>query len=591
MKLSDYVIDFIRLEGIDHVFEFIGGAITHLIDSVYHRKDIACVSVHHEQSAAFAAEAYGRLKGLGVAMATSGPGALNMLTGVGSCWFDSVPCLFITGQVNTYEYKFDRPVRQVGFQETDIVSVAKPITKYAVLVTDPATIRYQLEKAVWTARSGRPGPVLIDIPMNVQRADIDPETLASFYGSEEQLQVSSNMFPVDFQVVTNVAKLLLEARRPIILAGGGIRAGGAVSEFRRFVAQTEIPVVTTLMGLDAPDQQRPEFIGLIGSYGHRYSNLALANCDCLLVLGSRLDSRQTGTRPETFARGAVKIHVDIDRYELNSRVKVDHPIKADLREFLILLNSALSKRFADIGSWNSLINKYKSNYPTTGDEPSAGSVNPNEFMAKLGKKLRSDDIVTLDVGQNQMWAAQSLGLRPDQRMLISGGMGAMGFSMPAALGATFAGAGKRAISISGDGGIQVNIQELEVIASRNLPVKVIVLNNRCLGMVRQFQDMYFGGRRQSTVIGYGCPDLVRVAAAYGLPTYEIDRMTDVGPVLERALEEEGPAFIHVTLELDTTVNPKLLVNQPIEDMSPYMKREELANNMLICPLKENDRPK
>lgn len=243
MKLSDYVIDFISGQGVEYVFEFVGGAITHLIDSVYHRDDIDCVSVHHEQSAAFAAEAYARLRGLGVAMATSGPGALNMLTGIGSCWFDSVPCLFITGQVNTYEYKFDRPVRQIGFQETDIVSVSRPITKSSVLVTDPAMIRYHLERAVSVACSGRPGPVLLDIPMNVQRAEIDPASLTGFYDSAEQEE------SLDVVVLRKVIQALEQATRPLILVGGGVRSAGAVAEFRQLVENTGIPVVCSLMGL------------------------------------------------------------------------------------------------------------------------------------------------------------------------------------------------------------------------------------------------------------------------------------------------------------------------------------------------------
>ena len=584
MKLSDYVIDFISGQGVDHVFEFVGGAITHLIDSVYHRDDIDCVSVHHEQSAAFAAEAYARLRGLGVAMATSGPGALNMLTGIGSCWFDSVPCLFITGQVNTYEYKFDRPVRQIGFQETDIVSVSRPITKSSVLVTDPAMIRYHLERAVSVARSGRPGPVLLDIPMNVQRAEIDPASLTGFYDSAEQEE------SLDVVVLRKVIQALEQATRPLILVGGGVRSAGAVAGFRKLVENTGIPVVCSLMGLDAISHDCSEFTGMIGSYGNRYSNLTLANCDCLLVLGSRLDSRQTGTKPNTFARGAIKIHVDVDEHELNAKVEVDYAIKSDLRVFLQYLNQELpATPSIDIKLWYEIIANYKKKYPTVGEDAGAHTVNPNHFMQELSKKFIDGDTITLDVGQNQMWAAQSLHLKTEQRLLVSGGMGAMGFSLPAALGAAMALPGSRVISISGDGGIQVNIQELEVIAFHRIPVKIIVLNNRCLGMVRQFQDQYFGGRRQSTVIGYSCPDLKRVAEAYGLPVFAIHRTDEISQVLDEALRVDGPAFIHVVLDLNTGVSPKLVVNCPIEDMSPQLDRAELASNMLINLLSEGER--
>jgi acetolactate synthase-1/2/3 large subunit len=592
MKLSDYVVEFISRQGVNHIFEFIGGAITHLIDSIHHRSDMECVSVHHEQTGAFAAEAYARINGhLGVAMATSGPGALNMVTGVGSCWFDSVPCLFITGQVNTYEYKFDRPVRQIGFQETDIVSVAKPLTKYAVLVTEPESIRYHLEKAVWLAQNGRPGPVLIDIPMNIQRAQIDPEALPGFWGSAEQA-ANNDIPPLDLEAIKNVATLVKEAKRPVILAGGGIRTARAADELQTLVAQTSIPVVSTLMGLDVIPHDNPAFFGMIGSYGNRYSNMTLANSDLLLILGARLDSRQTGTRPDTFARAATKVHVDIDSHELNAKVKVDLALRADVKSFLTALNRELDgKSNTDLSQWYKIINGYRGKYPTYADPAESPSgIDPNRFMEVLSERCGAGAVVCLDVGQNQMWAGQSFRLKKDQRMLISGGMGAMGFSLPAALGAAKALPEQQIIALAGDGGIQVNIQDLEVIESHQLPVKVIVLNNNCLGMVRQFQDMYFGGRRQSTVIGYGTPDLVKIAQAYGLPDFTIDSMDDAKAVLDEALRLDGPAFVEVKLDQNTCVNPKLVVNRPIEDMSPHLDRRELADAMLIDLVDEGEVP-
>lgn len=590
MKLSDYVIECIAREGVAHVFEFIGGAITHLIDSIHHRSDMDCVSVHHEQTGAFAAEAYARINGrLGVAMATSGPGALNMVTGIGSCWFDSVPCLFITGQVNTYEYKFDRPVRQIGFQETDIVSVVTPLTKYAVLVTEPEQIRYHLEKAIWLAQSGRPGPVLLDIPMNVQRAQIDPDSLPGFLGSAEHAALADTP-AIDPSLVRRVAELVGQAKRPVILAGGGVRTAGGAGELQRLVERTGIPVVSTLLGLDAVPHDSAAFFGMIGAYGNRFSNMTLANSDLLLILGARLDSRQTGTRPDTFARAATRVHVDIDPHELNAKVQVDLAIRGDVREFLSALNRELADlSMPDLAPWYSVITGYRDRYPTLADPAEFPGIDPNRFMELLADRSAVGDAICLDVGQNQMWAGQSFRLKQGQRMLISGGMGAMGFALPAALGAAKA-TGGRAIAIAGDGGIQVNIQDLEVIVSHRLPVKVIVLNNNCLGMVRQFQDMYFGGRRQSTVIGYGCPDLVKVAEAYGLPAFTIDSLDGAAAVLDTALALDGPAFVEVKLEQNSCVNPKLVVNRPIEDMSPHLDRKELADAMLIDLVDEGEVP-
>ena len=591
MKLSAYVIDFIARQGVSEIFEFIGGAITHLIDATVERDDIHCVSVHHEQAGAFAAEAYARVNGrLGVAMATSGPGALNMVTGIGSCWFDSVPCLFITGQVNTYEYKFDRPIRQIGFQETDIVSVVQPLTKYAELVVDPETIRYHLEKAVFLAQSGRPGPVLLDIPMNLQRAQVEPEKLPGFLGSPEHLAMSRPAATPE--QLAEVGELWAEAKRPVILAGGGVRTAGATGELAELVRRTGMPVVTTLMGLDALPHDNPAFFGMIGAYGNRYSNMALANADFILVLGARLDSRQTGTRPETFGRAAVKVHVDIDPVELNAKVPVQLALNADLRDFLSGLNLALQGAARpDLSQWYGVIGGYRERYPTRSVPTESLTIDPNAFMELLSSRCLPGDIVCLDVGQNQMWAAQSFRLKERQRMLISGGMGAMGFALPAALGAAKAASGVRAVVISGDGGIQVNIQDLDTILNHRLPVKIFVLNNGCLGMVRQFQDMYFGGRQQSTVVGYGCPDLVKIAEAYGVPAFTVSSLEDAGDVLQQALDLPGPAFVEVKLEQMTCVNPKLVVNRPIEDMSPHLKREDLAKEMLIDLVDEGEVPK
>ena len=593
MKLSDYVIDFIAKQGVAHIFEFIGGAITHLIDSTVDRDDIHCVSVHHEQSGAFAAEAYARMNGrLGVAMATSGPGALNMVTGIGSCWFDSVPCLFITGQVNTYEYKFDRPVRQIGFQETDIVSVVKSLTKYAELVVDAEKIRWHLEKAVYLAQTGRPGPVLLDLPMNIQRARIEPGTLVSFFDSDEYRQMESERLTCSAATIEEVIGMIRAARRPVILAGGGVRTAGATNDLRNLVEQTGIPVVCTLMGLDALPGDHPASFGMIGAYGNRYSNLTLANSDLLLILGSRLDTRQTGTRPDTFARGAKKIHVDVDPHELNAKLPVDLAVQCDIGDFLAGLCAALSDYAKpDLSGWLKVLAGYRAKYPTRSHEGESSSIEPNRFMEILSGHCAEGDIVCLDVGQNQMWAAQSFKLKEGQRMLISGGMGAMGFALPAAMGVAMAGSGSNVIALSGDGGIQVNIQDLDTIVAHRLPVKIIVLNNGCLGMVRQFQDMYFGGRQQSTVVGYGCPDLVAIAAAYGLPAFSIATPDQVDGVLSRALATAGPVFVEVKLDQTTCVNPKLVVNHPIEDMSPHLDREELAREMLIDLVEEGEVPK
>lgn len=581
MKVSDYVIDVIAGQGVRYIYEMIGGAITHLIDSVHGRTDIQCFSMHHEQAAAFAAEGYARTSGrLGVAMATSGPGALNLLTGIGSCYFDSVPCLFITGQVNTYEYKFDRPVRQLGFQETDIVSIASPITKFAEMVTDKSRIRYTLEKAIYLATHGRCGPVLLDLPGNLQREQINPEQLESFFGSIEHQSYEASIPPCQLEDVKRMLGMLKQAERPLILAGGGVRLS-CTEGFTAFAEAAGVPVVHSLMGLDALPASHPLSVGLIGSYGNRYANLAAANCDCLLVLGSRLDTRQTGTRPESFARNAVKIHVDVDRSELNHKVQADLAIHGDLSSFLRLAVTEM-KDWAkgNYESWLAFIEQNRRLYPSGAKAASVKS-DPNRLMERLSDASTEGDIIVLDVGQNQMWASQSFRLKKGQRLLNAGGMGAMGFALPAAIGAACAAPDRNVIVIAGDGGAQVNLQELHTISLHGLPIKCLIMNNRSLGMVRQFQDTYMDGRNPSTVAGYGCPDFVRVAEAFDIPAY---RFSDLGAgeeLFKHALKSKGPLLLEAELLPKTDVVPKLMVNRPVEDMAPSLSKQDLQSAMLV----------
>ncbi|XID92784.1 thiamine pyrophosphate-binding protein [Paenibacillaceae bacterium WGS1546] len=587
VKAARYIVDFLIREGVTHVFEMAGGAIAHLLDAVDEREEIAAVPMRHEQAAAFAAEGYARVAGdVGVAMATSGPGALNLLTGIGSCYFDSVPCLFLTGQVNTYEYKGDASVRQNGFQETDIVSVAAPLTKYAALVERADRLRYELEKALRIARSGRPGPVLLDIPMDVQRAEVDPAGMEAFDEGEQ----GDREEPTDEEVRRTV-RLLRGAARPIVLTGGGVRAAGAVPVLRGWLASAGIPVVCSLMGLDAVEAAYEWNMGLIGSYGHRYANMALANCDCLLVLGSRLDTRQTGTRPKTFARGAKIIHVDIDASELGRKIRPELAVRAHLRPFL----EKLSERWVakppsgDWSAWKERLSFYRRSYPTGKPQAEGGAIEPNRLMERLARETPDDAIVCLDVGQHQMWASQSWPVGPRGRLLNAGGMGAMGFGLPAAIGAAFAAPGRPIVLVAGDGGLQVNLQELQTVVHWRLPIAMFVLNNRSLGMVRQFQDLYFGGRRASTVSGYSCPDFVKVARAYGLPAF---RAAD-GEELEARLQAgfrknaEEPALLEIELSPAADVLPKLGVGRPIEDMEPLLERAELRRQMIVPPLDDD----
>ena len=579
IKISDYIIEFLLSKNINKTFGYIGGAIAHIYHSIDKYKEMEIINCIHEQGAGFAAEGYARITGKsGVAFATSGPGATNLITPIGSCYFDSVPTMFITGQVNTYEYKYDKPVRQIGFQETDIVSIIKPIVKYAVMVDKVEDIRYELEKAYYLSQEGRKGPVLVDIPMNIQRTEVDISSLKSFFDSNEYFELENNK--KEKNNVDEVINLLKESKRPIVLIGGGVRLSNANVELLNYVEKYSIPVVYSLMGKDAISEDYKYNLGLIGSYGNRYGNLALANSDLILVLGSRLDTRQTGTSLDTFAREAKIIQVDVDKNELGSKIKIDIEINSDVKDFITTLNKYEIN--IDITEWLKKLKEYKNKFSSTVGFDNNLKI-PNYVVSIISKYLQDEDIC-VDVGQHQMWTAQSLNIKATQRVLFSGGMGAMGFALPASIGACI-GSNKRTVVIAGDGGIQMNIQELEVINRRKLPIKIFVLNNKNLGMVRQFQELYFDKKYLGTIDDYSVPNFVDIAKAYGIKARKIDNISKLEIELKDIFSSNEPELINIELPVEmTTVEPKLIVNKPIEDMHPFISKDELSSLMIIKPL-------
>ncbi len=566
MKGSDYVADFLARKGVRAVFELSGGMITHLLDSIHRRGAIRIVSVHHEQAAAFAADAVGRVTGTpGVALATSGPGATNLLTGIGSCYFDSSPAVFLTGQVNRYEQKGERPIRQLGFQETDIVAMAKPVTKAAWTVRSPEELPESLERAFAVAASGRPGPVLVDVPMDVQRIEADfREESRPVVGEEGARQVEESQWSLLFEA-------LGKAKRPLILAGGGVRASRARQHFRDLVRLLGIPVVNSLLAVDVLPFADPLRVGLIGSYGNRWANLTLGRSDCLLVLGSRLDVRQTGSETEAFKGDRPIFHVDCDAGEINNRVRGCVPVEADLREFL----AAAIPRAAALGAWPSRgdwlaeIGALRSRWPDTGELEGIPGINPNDFMHQVSAAFTDAFGYVVDVGQHQMWAAQSLALSTGQQFLTSGGMGSMGFGLPAALGVAALDETRPVVVIAGDGGLQCNIQELQTVVRNRFPLKIVAVDNGCHGMVRQFQQSYFDGRYQSTLWGYSAPDFAAVARAYGLEARAVGDPQDV-PVAIDWLRATGsaPALLHVKIDTFANAYPKIAFGRPITEMEP-----------------------
>lgn len=569
MKASDFIAKFLSDKGIESVFELSGGMITHILDSLNQTTSIKIVTMHHEQAAAFAAEGYGRITGLpGVALATSGPGATNLLTGIGSCFFDSTPAVFITGQVNRHEQKGNRAIRQLGFQETDIVSMAKPITKACFLVNEPNDLEDVFEQAFRIACEGRPGPVLIDIPMDVQRTQIEVKNVVNH---------ASPISQINDYVLKELVDDIKSAKRPLILSGRGIKASKSQSMFDNFLADTKVPVITTLLGLDTIEYDNPLRVGFIGAYGNRWANIAFGECDLLIVLGSRLDIRQTGADTK-FIENRKIYHVDCEEGELNNRVKGCVAILANLPDFFSKFKErSLAERFSLPADWLNQINELRATWPDVNELDPVG-INPNKFMHSLSQAGKRSKAYLADVGSHQMWAAQSLELLSGQHFLTSGGMGAMGFSLPAAIGACIALNKEPVVVVIGDGCMQLNIQELQTIVRNKLPIKIVVMNNRTLGMIRQFQDSYFDSRYQSTYWGYNAPDFTKVALAYGIDATTIDDMDEIEEATGWLWTEENlykPQLLQVMIDPHTNTYPKIAFGRPITEMEPFSKPIEM----------------
>ncbi|EGB1213891.1 thiamine pyrophosphate-binding protein, partial [Campylobacter coli] len=571
MKASDFLVNFLILNKIDKVFGYIGGAVAHIYDSISKNPNLEIINGIHEQGSAFAAEGYARVTGKsGVVIATSGPGATNLITTIGSCYFDSIPLLCITGQVNTYEFNYNKISRQIGFQETDIVEIVKPITKYAVMVNKIEDLRYELEKAYYISHFQRKGPVLVDIPMNIQRSEFDFDQAKSFFKTKEYLNmqnyyITSNNLSI--KQIKHIASKISKAKSPIVLVGGGVRNSNACEILDFFLKKYNLPVVHSLMGKDAIESGFELNLGLIGSYGNRCANLALANSDVILVLGSRLDTRQTGTDLKLFAKNSEIIQVDIDNNELGKKILTKIQISSDIKLFLDeLIKQKIQCKCIQWRNWVKNIIKTLPN-----NKDIYGNIKIENFLISIISKKTKAPIFCIDVGQHQMWAAQALSVLKNTRILFSGGMGAMGFSLPCAIGACIA-SNQPVVVIVGDGGFQMNIQELEVIKRRNLPIKIFIFNNENLGMVRQFQEIYFDKNYIGTIKDYSAPNFESVAKAYGIQSRTIENLNIFDQISDEIFSNNQPEVVNILLNNKlTNVEPKLIVGKPIEDMYPFIE--------------------
>ncbi len=582
---SELIVDFLSQKKITHVFDLTGGMITYLEDAISKKKGMTCVPMHHEQAAGFAAEGYARKgQNFGVALATSGPGATNLITAIGSCYFDSIPTMFIIGQVHTENLKKNDQVRQEGFQETDITTVVKTLTKYSVLVKDVNAVIYELEKAYYIMTSGRFGSVLIDIPINLQRTEIDEKSVKHFFGSREHVQMESNVkktFGKEVQKskVTQLEKLLRNAKAPCVIIGNGVRLSSTTKELSEFVTKNNLPVLTSLLGIDSYPFSK-NLVGYIGSNGNRDANIIFANADLIIALGTRLDVRQIGAA-KFFNPTAKLVHVDIDKSSINYSLMSALSFETDLVHFFKATKHIATKKKE---AWSLFIRKVQEKFPRL-HSYSDKEVDPNTFFHELSALTQAKATIIADVGQNQMWCAQSWKVKKNQRLLFSGGMGAMGFSLPAAIGAWYADQSSSLIVTCGDGGIQINIQELETVSRNKIPLKLFIINNKSLGMVREFQDLYFNKNYQSTVKGYGHPDFKKIAYAYDFEYVKIGSISKSDPVIKEIVQNKKPVLIEVELSITATLQPKVVYGHALDDQSPYLNEtqkselEELKRNL------------
>lgn len=556
MKLSDFIAEKLKKET-DVIFGYQGSSISHLIDSIC-GDGIKYVQNYHEQASAFAACGYAETNHqLGVAISCSGPGATNLITGIANAYYDSLPCLFISGQVSTHEMKANGS-RQNGFQETKILDILKPITKYCVEIVDPSAIKYELEKCITIAKAGRPGPTFISLPHNIQSAQIKTEELEG-YENEGIGNECSN--------VEEIAYLIQKAKKPLFIIGGGAHGIKNNHEFRELCKKYRIPYVASLRGLNNVPFDS-EYVGFIGVYGNREANLAVYKSDLLIVLGSRLDGRQTGGIMANFAPEATIVHIDIDAEEINREVQADYSFECDCVQFIKQLYLATrNEKGNEFSEWNECIHRLK--------EASVGGydrdgVNPMDFVKHLNQAFSKYEIVvSTDVGQNQMWVAQSIQMKDYSSFLTSGGHGSMGYSLPAIIGGYYASHGKKhLIAYMGDGGFQMNLQELETLKRENIPATIVVFVNRSLGLIRDYQEKALGNRVNGSVWGFSVPNLKALADCYNLDFIEISNQ-DFSKVNYESLINKR-VLIKVNVSGTSIISPEHAYQKPIYDQRPHI---------------------
>lgn len=601
VKVSDFIADFLAENGIRDVFMITGGNAMHLNESLGNNKKLRYWCNHHEQASAIATEAYARLTNrLAVCVVTAGPGGTNTLTGLIGSWLDSIPTLFISGQPKLETTIGKLKVRQIGIQELPIVEIVKPVTKYAVMVTDPNRIKYHLQKAIYLATTGRPGPCWIDLPLNIQASYVNVNKLKNFSKTEIKLDVDDDKTIKD--KVSKAIQLLKSVRRPLLLAGNGIRLASASQEFLKLVQKLNIPVVTGITAHDLMPSAHPMFFGRPGIFGERVGNFVVQNCDLLISIGSRLSVWIITFDWRNFAREAKHVMIDIDREEL--RKPTVHPaiaICCDAKVFIKeMANQIKNEKLSDYGDWLSYCLRTREKYPAVSLEQRKQRkyVNSYYFVDVLSDMMKKEEVIVVGDGTAFTCTYQCIRLKERQRLIGNIGCAAMGYDLPAAIGACIASGRKRIICIAGDGSIQMNIQELQTIVHHNLPIKIFVINNDGYLAIRNTQDSFFkshyvGANPEN---GISFPDMKKVAWAYGIRFSRVEKHSDLRSKITRALADPEPYICEIMMDPKQKLVPKVtsyirpdgkLISKPMEDMHPFLPRDEFLQNMIIKPIKED----
>ncbi len=592
IRVADYITNKISDMGVEHIFTITGGGAMFLNDAVLRNPKLSAVCGHHEQASAMSAVGYAKYSGkLGVVMPTTGCGCTNTITGLLDGWQDNVPMMFVSGQINSYQTmdNYDTPLRQIGVQEADVIAIVKSITKYAVLVKDPKTIRYHVERAIHEAFSGRPGPVWLDIPLDVQSAIIDPNELEGYEIPDTSTKVTLN----DFQQLLEHQST---SKRPVILAGNGIRLSGAKEEFISFIEKYNIPVVNTYLAADLLPTDHPLNIGRVGIKGNRAANFALQNSDLLITIGTRLGIPVTGYIYENFAREAKIVVVDIDENEhKKDTIKIDQFIHADAKYFL---ENAELEYVSD--SWSKTCLQWRDDWPVFLPEhmDDTDGISFYGFMKVLSGCMGDDDIVVSDAGSAYYVSSQAVHLDKNQRYITSGAQADMGFTLPASIGVSVARGGKPVIGIVGDGSFQLNMQEIQTMVHNKLPVKMFVWNNNGYLSIRTTQRKFFDDGFIGTDVNSGIsfPDLSKISYAYGIKYVKVSEIDNLEDKINETMSHDGPVICEVMCKewdevLPTIGSKKLpdgkMFSRPLEDMYPFLTREEFLSKMIIKPLQEN----